>query len=651
MTNSKRFYELLSSMRFAVSVLTVLGIASIIGTVLKQNEPYANYVIQFGQFWFDLFEMLGLYDVYHSAWFLVILVFLVASTSLCIYRNTPLMLKELRAYREQATEKSLRAFSHQHEYNSGQSLEQIRQDVSHFLTVRGFRFRTVKQADGSELIAAKAGSYQRLGYIFTHAAIVIVCIGGLMDGNVPLKVQELLGQKTVESRDIPANEVPKKSRLSVSNLSFRANMTLPEGASADVAFQRVRDGYMVQELPFSIALTDFRIEHYPTGQPKSFESDLVIIDPDLKEPLKRTISVNHPLIYKGIAIYQSDFQDGGSKLNFDVWGILSSASRPIPLVSNIFGNTTFGDGGNALQLEFIDFRKFNILNLSQDGKGKPRNVGPNVTFKVRDTAGQAKEYVNYMQPLQLDGRAYFVSGMRSSPQEEFKYLRIPADSNFEMQGFMQTRAVLFNKALHAEIAHRFASKALKPSDDAAVKTKFEASVVQLLGAFSEGGFAEIAKLIDASVPKAQREAAAKTYIKIITGAAFEAYQIGQERAGIKNVKVDESMQAFLQDSLNAISDLFFYGEPIYLQMTNFEQREASGLQLTRSPGKNLVYSGSVLLVLGIFAMIYIRERRIWLLIKPEQQVVLFAMSANRKNRDFEIEFNRYQSQLNTLLQS
>lgn len=651
MTNSKRLYELLSSMRFAVSVLTVLGIASIIGTVLKQNEPYANYVIQFGQFWFDLFEMLGLYDVYHSAWFLVILVFLVASTSLCIYRNTPLMLKELRAYREQATEKSLRAFSHQHEYNSGQSLEQIRQDVSHFLTVRGFRFRTVKQADGSELIAAKAGSYQRLGYIFTHAAIVIICIGGLMDGNVPLKVQELLGQKTVESRDIPANEVPKKSRLSVSNLSFRANMTLPEGASADVAFQRVRDGYMVQELPFSIALTDFRIEHYPTGQPKSFESDLVIIDPDLKEPLKRTISVNHPLIYKGIAIYQSDFQDGGSKLNFDVWGILSSASRPIPLVGNIFGKTTFGDGGNALQLEFIDFRKFNILNLSQDGKGKPRNVGPNVTFKVRDTAGQAKEYVNYMQPLQLDGRAYFVSGMRSSPQEEFKYLRIPADSNFEMQGFMQTRAVLFNKALHAEIAHRFASKALKPSDDAAVKTKFEASVVQLLGAFSEGGFAEIAKLIDASVPKAQREAAAKTYIKIITGAAFEAYQIGQERAGIKNVKVDESMQAFLQDSLNAISDLFFYGEPIYLQMTNFEQREASGLQLTRSPGKNLVYSGSVLLVLGIFAMIYIRERRIWLLIKPEQKVVLFAMSANRKNRDFEIEFNRYQSQLNTLLQS
>lgn len=58
-SNFKRFYELLSSMRFAVSLLTVLGIASIIGTVLKQNELYSNYIIQFGQFWFAFSEGLG----------------------------------------------------------------------------------------------------------------------------------------------------------------------------------------------------------------------------------------------------------------------------------------------------------------------------------------------------------------------------------------------------------------------------------------------------------------------------------------------------------------------------------------------------------------------------------------------------------------
>ena len=59
-------FDLLSSMRFAIGLLTILAIASVIGTVLQQNQPYPNYVIEFGQFWFTVFEWLGLFDVYHS---------------------------------------------------------------------------------------------------------------------------------------------------------------------------------------------------------------------------------------------------------------------------------------------------------------------------------------------------------------------------------------------------------------------------------------------------------------------------------------------------------------------------------------------------------------------------------------------------------
>ncbi|CAG0999588.1 Cytochrome c biogenesis protein CcsB [Methylophilaceae bacterium] len=644
-----RLYELFSSMRFAVSLLTVLGIASIIGTVLKQNEPYTNYIVQFGQFWFEIFERLGLYDVYHSVWFLLILLFLVISTSLCVYRNTPSMLREMRVWREHATEKSLRAFSHQHEYQAVSSVEESKKKLARFLSARGFRFKTVQHDDGAELIAAKAGSYQRLGYVFTHAAIVVICIGGLIDGNVPFKVQELLGWKKVETLDIPASEVPGESRLSVANLSFRANMTLPEGTSADVAFMRMRDGYLVQELPFRVALKDFRIEHYATGQPKSFESDLVITDPDLPEPLERTISVNKPLIYKGIAIYQSDFQDGGSNLDFNLWGLFGQQSEPVKVKGTIHKEVTLGEGDEALTIEFDDFRKFNILNLSPDGKGKPKNVGANVTFKMRDTQGQAREYVSYMQPLKLDNRHYFVSGMRPNLQEEFKYLRIPVDDDFEVEGFMRLRAVMMDESAHAEVARRLAAIALPDSaGNADMKEKFESSVVQLLGAFAKGGYSRMATLIEESVPEAERDKAAQTYIKIISGAAYEANNLAREKAGKKPAVPDDETLAFVQDSLNSLSDLFFYGAPFYLQLKEYEHREASGLQLTRSPGKNLVYSGSVLLVLGIFAMIYIRERRIWLLVKPGNRV-LFAMSSNRKNRDLDIEFSRYQEQLQRLL--
>lgn len=635
-------------MRFAISLLTILGIASIIGTVLKQNEPYPNYVVQFGQFWFRMFEMLGLYDVYHTAWFLLILVFLVLSTTICIYRNTPTMLHELRTFREHATEKSLRAFSHQAVYDYAGTQEDVLRRLSAFLTARGFRFRSVPQADGGVMLAAKAGSYQRLGYILTHAAIVVICIGGLMDGNVPLKVEELLGYKIVETRDLPQSQVPPKSRLSVANLSFRANMTLPEGARGDVAFMRVRDGYLMQELPFTVLLKDFRIEHYATGQPKSFESDVEILDKDLQQPLKATIRVNHPLIYKGIAIYQSDFQDGGSKLDFKVWPLLGAGGEPGQLKGNVFQDVNMGSGQDALTVELDDFRMFNVLNLSADGKGKPHNVGPSVTFKVRDTQGQAHEYINYMQPLTIDGRPYFVSGMRATQSEDFNYLRIPADRENSLGDFMRLRAVMFDPAFAPVIAKRLSATMLQGHPDPALHAKFESSTAGLLQAFAQGGYTQVAKMIERAVPEKERETAAMTYLKIVSSGAYEALVISRERAHLPPPQDDATTQQFVHESLNSMSDIFFYGTPFYLELNAFEQLQASGFQLTRSPGKNLVYGGSVLLVLGIFAMIYLRERRIWLLVKPASQSVLFSMSSNRKNRDFEFEFARHRDQLQAL---
>jgi cytochrome c biogenesis protein len=636
-------------MRFAVSMLTVLGIASIIGTVLKQNEPYENYIIKFGQFWFEAFEKLGLFDVYHAMWFLVILLFLVISTSLCIYRNSPLMVREWKTFKEHAAEKSLRAFGHQASFNyssnQAEDIADTRNKLAQYLTGQGFRFKFKTQQNGDELIAAKAGTHQRLGYIFTHAAMVIIFFGGLLDGNLPLKIQEMLGNKKIEVLDIPESQVPAISRLSGSNASFRANMTLPEGMSDDVAFVRVRDGYLVQELPFRIALKDFRIEHYATGQPKSFESDIEITDSDLKEPLKKTISVNHPLVYKGIAIYQSDFQDGGSSVNFKAWDLNEPNAEAAQLNGEIFRKALIGEGEDQLTIEFNEFRKFNILNLTPDGKGKPRNVGPSVTYKLRDTSGQAREYVTYMQPMQLDGKSYFISGMRETVQEDFKYLRIPVDGDFEIDGFMHFRATMLDSKLYPIIAKKLVAD--MQTKDPQLQIQFEGSVVHLLNTFADGGYTNLAKVIEAAVPVPQREKAAQAYIKMLNSAAFEAYNLSLVKAHKKPLVFDDKVRAMLQDSLNAFSDSFFYGSPHYLQLVDFKHVEASGFQLTRSPGQKWVYLGSVLLVLGIFAMFYIRERRIWLLVKANE--VVFAMSSNRKNLDFEQEFERTRKQLGQLL--
>ena len=70
-----------------------------------------------------------------------------------------------------------------------------------------------------------------------------------------------------------------------------------------------------------------------------------------------------------------------------------------------------------------------------------RNVGPSVSYKLRDASGQAREFNNYMVPVELDGRRVFLFGVRESPGEPFRLLRIPADETGRcLYGWLRLRA-------------------------------------------------------------------------------------------------------------------------------------------------------------------------------------------------------------------
>lgn len=662
----KALFELLSSMRFAISLLSILAIASIIGTVLKQAEPYNNYLIQFGPFWFDVFEKLGLYDVYHAGWFLVILTFLVVSTSVCIWRNAPNFAREMRSFREHVSEQSLAAFKHKHEAATALAPEMLAASAQRYLEGQGYQVRRVEREDGV-LLAAKAGSWNRLGYFLAHSAIVIICVGGLMDGNLVFKAQQLLGMKKIETRDIPQSQVPEISRLKASNPSFRGSVQIPEGSSADVAFLNVADGYLVQELPFVVALKQFRIEHYATGQPKSFESDVELFDHAGNKIREATIRVNHPLIQDGIAIYQASFADGGTRLTIRGWNLFATGVSSFDVEGAVHQKTTLTSPAGDYTLEFVDFRPFNIENLGGEVEtprntmsvlgGSPvsdhrhlRNVGPSFQYKLRDARGQAREFSNYMLPLELDGRWYLMSGVRESPNEEFRYLRLPLDANGSLDTYMRLRGALLNKALHPEIAARFARSALPPDAwETELETRLKASAVQVLGMFADGGFQTLGRFIEQNVPREQGEQAASSYLRILELAAFEALGIANRQAGLPPPDTNDATGWLVRDTLNSVSDVFVYGAPVYLQLTAYDEVKASGLQLTRSPGQNIVYLGSLLLTLGVFFMLYVRERRVWLRIRPGQ--ALLAMSSAKHTIDFEKEFSQHSQALDTLAQS
>ncbi len=669
----KSLYELFSSMRFAISLLTVLAIASIVGTVLKQNEPYNNYIVQLGTFWFEVFNVLGLYDVYHSSWFMLILIFLVASTSTCILRNTPSMLREMRIFKEHASETSLKSFAHRAEFETTQDETAAQKNIAMYLQAYGFKSRVKQNESGDTLVAAKAGSTHRFGYVLTHAAIVIICVGGLIDGNVPLKLLTLTGKK-IETRNIAQSEIPAESRLSPSNLSFRTNVNIPEGGNVDVAFQNLADGYFVQELPFTIFLKKFHIDFYSTGQPKLFASDLEVVNKTTGKKTVATIEVNKPLIVDGIAIYQANFGDGGTGLKLRAWNLATPSAQAIDFIGKINETKALNIDNTEYRSEFTDFRPFNVENLgtgatekletdalknfeskltklsSLPSKKDLHNVGPNFQFRLRDAQGQAHEFTNYMLPVSIDGRSYFVSGVRATPSEPFRYLRMPADENGEIDGYMQFRAALLDKNTREQAVAKFVESTMqqgKLNED--LREKLRLSSATIMDIFATKGYEGIAAHIEKSAAAAEREKAAQTIIRLLDGMMMQTWQLSRAKAGKPAAIIDEKASLFLRDAMNASSDSFFYGAPVYLQLTSYDEVKASGLQLTRSPGQNIVYFGSLLLVLGVFAMFYIRERRLWLLIKPQANKILFAMSSNRKTQDFEKDFEQHKKRLRDLL--
>lgn len=661
---ARALFELLSSMRFAIALLTILSIASVVGTVVRQNEPFNAYLNQFGPFWFPVFEKLGLYSVYNAGWFLVILAFLVLSTTLCIVRQTAPMLREMRSFRERAREASLRRFAHRASLVPAVPEADAVARALAYLAHAGFASRVADNGEGT-LLAARQGTAGRIGYFLAHGAIVLICVGGLLDGNLPLRLQVWLGGKHTTAANQFIVDIPESARLGTGNPSFRGDVFIPEGRTTSFAVLGLGDGILLQELPFDVTLDAFHIEHYENGMPRRFASDIRITDRRSGETTRHTIEVNRPLTVDGVTLYQSSFEDGGSKLAIRARSLLPGRPGVLrEIEARVGANVEFADpaAGFGYTLEFTDFKAFNVEDMSGEvgeegaaprgmeklqrhlgsaakgsGERDLRNIGPSFTFRLRDAAGQAREFHNYMLPIEQDGRWFLYTGLRDAQAEAFRYMRLPVDEAGGVDAWFAIRDRLLDPAQRDALATRFAARSFPAGrGQDAMREALVQSARQTLGLFAEKGYETLGGFIEQSVPEAERGQAADVLVRILQGLAWEAWTMQHEAAGETAPELNPARATYLNDAIAAISDSLFYGAPAWLQLDGFEERHASVLQATRSPGMPLVYLGALLLVLGVFAMLYIRERRLFVLVKPNEALV--AMSSNRRALDVDETF-------------
>jgi len=677
-------------MRFAIALLTIICIASIIGTVLKQQEPINNYINEFGPFWAEFFRLARLDTVYSAWWFLMILAFLVISTSLCIARNTPRIFADLKTFKEGIRVQSLKAFGQRAEAVLGEKPDAAANRIGQLLTSGGWKVKLQHRDGDGWMVAARAGGAHKLGYIAAHSAIVLVCLGGLLDGDLVVRAQTWFNGKSVYNGGGMIADVAPEHRLSPNNPTFRGNILVPEGSQSSVAILNQSDGVLLQELPFSIELKKFIVDYYSTGMPKLFASEVVLHDRVTGEVKPARIEVNHPASYKGVEIYQSSFDDGGSSVKLKAVP-MAAAAKPFEVEGTIGGSSEITNGTDRLTLEYTALRVINVENFGDAGgamtsgadvrkvdlrhefedrlgaankANKPktlRNIGPSIGYKLRDASGQAREYQNYMVPVDTgDGQPVFLLGVRDRPEDAFRYLRVPSDEQGSMDGFVRMRAALADADVRARAVDRYVVRVTDPKRPE-LAGQLRSSALRALALFAgserakadavtTGGWQAIAEFMEANVPEAERERAGAVLVRILNDVLFEVLNLSREKAGLADLPADEKSQTFLTQAVLAISDAHFYPAPVALMLTDFKQVQASVFQVARAPGKKVVYLGCLLLITGIFAMLFIRERRLWVWLAKDDAgsggtAATMAFSVNRKTIDSDREFEHLKDRL------
>ncbi len=689
--------ELVSSMRFSISLLTIICIASVIGTVIKQNEPAINYVNQFGPFWADVFSVMRLHTVYSAPWFLLILAFLVLSTSLCIARNLPKIITDWKQYKEDIRERSLVAFAHKGQAAVAEAPADALARVSGLLVAQGWHAK-VQTRDTGVMIAARKGRPNKIGYLAAHSAIVLVCIGGLLDGDLMVRAQMALFGKSVFAGGGLIPDVPEQHRLAATNPTFRGNLFVPEGLKAGTAVLTMPGGVVLQDLPFDVELKRFIVEYYPTGMPRLFASEIVVHDRETGEAIEHRVEVNKPAFHRGIAIYQSSFDDGGSSVTLRA--LPMGPGQPFDVQGTIGGSTqlvsTGPKGEEKATLEFATLRVINVENMGATPAGEGAgadvrrvdlvhsleerlgagdkvvtkrdltNIGPSITYRIRDAAGQAREFQNFMAPVMLEGSNLFLFGMRESPQDEFRYLRVPADEQGSLDGWMRLRQALEDPAQRDRAARRYVALAA-PADRPEIAEQLLGTTRRVLALFAGtekgklpgtqggtvSGLQALADFLESTVPEGERARVSEVMLRILNGSLFELLNLTRETAGLKALVPGEEAERYMTLAVTSLSDSYFYPAPMIFQLKDFKQVQASVFQVARAPGQTLVYIGCALLIIGVFVMLYVRDRRLWVWLAPEagstgdapRTRITTALSSTRRTLDGDREFERLKSAL------
>ena len=389
-------YDFFASLKLAIFIMLLLGIFSMLGsTYIQQLQPFETYLDRFGPDKAVWFWKLWLTDVFHSWYYIALIVLLAINLIVCSIKRLPRIWKQTfgseRVLKlDERTEKNLKPITI--EISSAE-------EIIRYLAKRGFK--VFKEEEGDKVyIFAEKGRYSRLGVYVVHIALLVIMLGALID---------LL-------------------------LGIRGFLPVPEGSTEDIMLVGPQDKPV--KLPFAVHLKEFRIITYgEEAKEKGIEvkeefkeavakyrSRIEIINSG-KKVAEGPVEVNEPFIFRSYRIFQASYGLTGGVKDMSLVVVDKNLADKDPAKA-IIGKIRVRSG------EVTEFRDMLIsvdrvmLNIFNPDAGFDGDLAPAVVLKV------LKDRKDYNVPVVFDPQlTAFVYSEVGKDLEDFPYV-------FFMDGFV-----------------------------------------------------------------------------------------------------------------------------------------------------------------------------------------------------------------------
>lgn len=257
-----------ASIKLAMFLFIVLAMTATIGTVIQQGERPETYIKEYGEPAYRWFIRFGLTDVYHTWWFTSLLGLLCVNSLTCFYQRFPAVWRSMKQDKVNVSLPFIKNLKQTTELSLAASKETAAEGLMGLLAEKGYRVLARNDPHEVTLYATK-GIMGRVGAHMAHLSATVIVLGGLIG----------------------------------SYYGFQEFGVCLEGQT-----------YHIPKGDFDLHVDKFWIDYHENGSVKSYNSTLTVLEQGQKMATK-TITVNDPLVYKGIWFYQSSYGDAWDRID------------------------------------------------------------------------------------------------------------------------------------------------------------------------------------------------------------------------------------------------------------------------------------------------------------------------------------------------